>query len=120
MNKTAKERMKHIIFDQYANLYDSWFIKNEAILESELLLLKHAIEDPGKALSIGCGTGLFEYFLKNKFDINVQHGVEPAKGMADIAQKRGLEVQIAEAEKLPFNSDAIFDTVFLNGSSSYI
>jgi len=43
-----------------ASKYDSWFLSNPYVLESEALLLKYLLEpSPGRALSVGCGSGLF-------------------------------------------------------------
>lgn len=52
------------------------------------------------------GTGRFAVPL------GIRIGVEPAKAMADIAQKRGIEVYEAKAEKLPFD-DSSFDFVLI-------
>lgn len=52
------------------------------------------------------GTGRFAVPL------GIRVGVEPAKAMADIAQKRGIEVYEEKAEKLTFN-DSIFDFVLI-------
>ena len=32
-------------FDEHAGEYDSWFLKNRCVLESEVLLLKHVWKD---------------------------------------------------------------------------
>jgi ubiquinone/menaquinone biosynthesis C-methylase UbiE len=106
-------------FDEYAKQYDEWFLKNRRVLQSEVLLLKHFLARPGKALSVGCGSGLFELLLRREHGISIEHGVEPARGMALIAQRRGMTVRGGRAEQLPF-SDAEFDTVMLNGTPSYI
>jgi ubiquinone/menaquinone biosynthesis C-methylase UbiE len=107
------------VFDEHAAEYDGWFLKNRNILQSEVELLAGFLEDPGKALSVGCGSGLFEMILRDVHDIEVRFGVEPAEGMAEIAVKRGMEVQVGSAEVLPFD-DASFDTVLFNGTPSYI
>ena len=106
-------------FDEYAEQYDAWFLLNRNVLDSEILLLKHFLSDPGKALSVGCGSGLFEHLLRTEHDIEITHGVEPASGMADIALKRGMDVLEGSAESLPCD-DAEFDTVIFNGTPSYI
>lgn len=106
-------------FDEYAGEYDAWFLNNQNVLDSEVLLLKHFLKTPGRALSVGCGSGLFEHILRTEHGITIQHGVEPAAGMAEIAQKRGLEVKSGTAEELPFG-DEEFDTVILNGTPGYI
>jgi ubiquinone/menaquinone biosynthesis C-methylase UbiE len=106
-------------FDEHAAEYDSWFLKNRNVLQSEVELLAGALEDPGRALSVGCGSGLFEMILREGHDIDIRFGVEPAQGMAEIAEKRGMEVQIGPAEQLPFDDES-FDTVVFNGTPSYI
>jgi ubiquinone/menaquinone biosynthesis C-methylase UbiE len=111
--------MKHEPFDEYAEHYDTWFLNNRKVLESELLLLKYFLPSPGKALSVGCGSGLFEQLLKKEYGIEIAHGVEPAEGMARIAEKRGMDVTPGTAEQLPF-PDTEFDTVIFNGTPGYI
>jgi ubiquinone/menaquinone biosynthesis C-methylase UbiE len=106
-------------FDEYAEKYDSWFLKNEAVLDSEVALLAHFLEQPGRALSVGCGSGLFESLLEKDFGIRITEGLEPAEHMAEIARKRGMKVEIGHAEEMPFEEDS-FDTVIFNGSPSYI
>lgn len=106
-------------FDEHAEEYDAWFLKNLKVLESEVLLLKRFLEDPGEALSVGCGSGLFEHILRSEHGIDIRFGVEPAEGMARIAEKRGMTVKPGIAQELPFDSDK-FDTVLLNGNPSYI
>ena len=111
--------MSDSTFDEHAAEYDSWFMKNRNVLQSEVDLLAGALPKPGRCLSVGCGSGLFEKILRDAHDIDIRFGVEPAEGMAEIAVKRGMEVQIAPAEKLPFEA-ASFDTVLFNGTPSYI
>ncbi len=106
-------------FDEHAERYDSWFLKNRKVLESEVLLLKHFLKTPGKSLSVGCGSGLFEHILRTEHDIEIRFGVEPSEGMAQIAEKRGMMVKPGFAEALPYD-DAEFDTVLMNGTPSYI
>lgn len=106
-------------FDEHAEQYDSWFLRNRNVLESEVLLLKHFLKSPGKSLSVGCGSGLFEHILRTVHGIEIRYGVEPSEGMAHIAEKRGMEVKSGVAEELPYG-DAEFDTVLLNGTPSYI
>ena len=53
-----------IAFDEYSDAYDAWFQRNQAILESELRLVALALgPTPGRTLSVGCGTGIFEQLL---------------------------------------------------------
>ena len=106
-------------FDEHAEQYDAWFLKNQNVLDSEVLLLKHFLAHPGNALSVGCGSGLFEHILRTEHGIDIRNGVEPASGMAEIAVKRGMQVKSGSAEDLPY-ADAEFDTVLLNGTPGYI
>jgi len=67
------------------------------------------LTNPENAVSIGVGSGLFASKL------GIKYGVEPAKGMADLARKRGIEVKIGSAEDLPFpekNSTRSFSALF--------
>lgn len=106
-------------FDEYAEAYDSWFLLNRNVLQSEVLLIKQMLNEPGRTLSVGCGSGLFEYLLRTEHGIDIRFGVEPAAGMAAIAEKRGMEVKQGVATALPFGDEA-FDTVLLNGTPGYI
>ncbi len=105
-------------FDTHANKYDAWFLQNENLLFSELKLVAHFLQKDKKILSIGCGSGLFEMLLAQKYDIHVNHGIEPSTDMAQIAQKRGLKVLLGTAEEVEFGSD--WDIIMFNGSPSYI
>lgn len=106
-------------FDQYADRYDSWFQQNPNVLASEVLLLAKALGTPGRTLSVGCGSGLFESILRREHDVVIEEGIEPAEGMAEIAGKRGMRVRIAPAESNPHEDDA-FDTVLMNGIPAYL
>lgn len=106
-------------FAQFANAYDEWFLKNENVLISEVRLLAHFLQKPGRALSIGCGSGLFEAILKRDYNIEIKEGLEPAEGMADIAIERGISVRIGTAEDSDFGQEE-YDTVIFNGTPSYI
>lgn len=106
-------------FDEHSGEYDTWFLQNPNVLASEVLLLARFLQPPGKALSVGCGSGLFEQTLRREHGIQIDYGVEPADGMARIAEMRGLAVKRGTAENLPFDPEA-FDTVLLNGIPSYV
>jgi SAM-dependent methyltransferase len=106
-------------FDLFANDYDAWFADNRDLLQSEVLLLAYAWPGGGRALSVGCGTGLFEAILARDHGITVHAGVEPAEGMAAIARQRGMQVTVGTAEHADLG-DADFDIVLFNGSTSYI
>lgn len=106
-------------FDEYASLYDSWFLENPNVLLSEARLVAKTLEGSKKILSVGCGSGLFEKILREDFGINITDGIEPAEGMAVIARKRGMDVVLATAEEADFGN-AIYDAILFNGSPSYI
>lgn len=111
--------MMDSVFDEHAEKYDRWFLANPNVLESEVLMIRRALDDPGKTLSVGCGSGLFEHILRVSHGVDIRHGVEPAAEMAAIAAKRGVEVKAGGAESLPFGG-AEFETVLLNGVPSYV
>lgn len=103
-----------------AGRYDAWFLRNNYVLESEVLLLKYMLEPgPGRALSVGCGSGLFEFILRTRYGIVISDCVEPSPAMAEVARARGLSVRIGYAEELPFE-DSTFDTVIMNGVLDYV
>lgn len=106
-------------FDKYAGEYDAWFFNNVDLLTSEVNLVAHFLKDAGKVFSVGCGSGLFESILKKDFGITIEHGIEPSSGMAEIARKRGLNVEVVTAEEAEFGEDE-YNTVLFNGTPSYI
>lgn len=106
-------------FDQYAEKYDAWFLDNHNVLYSEVRLVAHCLQNAGRTFSVGCGSGLFEMILRNEYGINVDKGLEPSEGMADIARKRGMSVAISTAENYDFGTEQ-YDTILLNGTPSYI
>ncbi len=107
-------------FDKYASEYDAWFIENRAVLESEVRLVAHTLRgNCGDVLSIGCGSGLFEKILAEQHNITITEGVEPAEGMALIARKRGMNVDIAPIEAADLGEDK-YDTILFNGCPCYI
>lgn len=111
--------MGYQAFDQYANEYDCWFLENQNVLETELRLVAACLENSGKILSIGCGSGLFEKLLEDRYGIRISKGIEPARGMAEIAQKRGFDVEINTAEEADYGCE-LYDTVLFNGCPCYM
>lgn len=106
-------------FDIYANEYDSWFIENSNVLETEVKLVASCLKDSGDVLSIGCGSGLFEKIMANKYGLTVRKGIEPSAAMAEIARKRGMEVTIGTGEEADYGVEE-FDTVLFNGCPCYM
>ena len=111
--------METWLFDEFADAYDRWFMQNENVLLSEVLLVRHALRECGETLSVGCGSGLFEQILRSRFTLDIRNGAEPSAAMAHIARQRGMQVLIAPAERLTF-PDGTFDTVLMNGVPSYL
>ena len=106
-------------FDEFAALYDAWFMKNSNVLASELKLVAYFLKDTGRALSVGCGSGLFEKLLRTEYRIDILHGIEPSAGMAKIARQRGMDVTIETAEAADFGYE-LWDTILYNGTTGYI
>ncbi len=106
-------------FDVHAKRYDAWFMDNANLLLSEVKLVAATLRGAKNILSVGCGSGLFEKILRDDFGIVIADGIEPAEGMAEIARKRGVNVEVATAEDGDFGSGR-YDTILFNGSPSYI
>lgn len=111
--------MGYKTFDKYASEYDAWFIENENVLECEVRLVAACLEPGKQILSIGCGSGLFEKILKDKYQITIQKGIEPAAAMADIAMKRGMDVTVGTAEDTDYGENC-YDIVLFNGCPCYM
>ena len=111
--------MGYQTFDKYASEYDAWFIENQNVLECEVRLVAACLEKGKKILSIGCGSGLFEKIIREKYDIDIQKGIEPAAAMAAIASKRGIDVTVGTAEETDYG-EACYDIVLFNGCPCYM
>ena len=94
------------IFEKNAQKYDEWFDANTLAYESEILALGKFVPTRNNSLEVGVGTGRFAVPL------GIKIGVEPAKAMADIARKRGIQTCQSRAEKLPFR-DSSFGYVLI-------
>ena len=99
-------------FDEHASAYDSWFFDNQNLLTSELKLVAHFLDKDSEILSVGCGSGLFESLLAKDYDIHIKYGIEPSKDMAEVAEKRGLQVDISPAETCEIESNK-FDIIIV-------
>jgi ubiquinone/menaquinone biosynthesis C-methylase UbiE len=103
--------MKEVVeaFDQHAEDYDKWFDTPEGKvlfrMEVEAVrLLTRDIEKP--SLEIGVGTGRFAK------ELGIDAGIDPSSKSLEIAKKRGIKVEKAKGEKLPFK-DKSFGAVFI-------
>lgn len=106
-----KEKIR--VFDIYAAEYDSWFETHKYAYQSELEAVKKFIPEHGLGIDIGCGTGRFS----TPFSIPI--GVEPSKGMAKIAESRGMTVHNTTSEELPFCKEH-FDFVLLINTICFV
>lgn len=93
-------------FEKYTSRYEDWFENNEYAYRSELQAVKELLPESQNGLEIGVGSGRFAAPLSVKF------GVEPSGKMAEIAQRRGINVIGGVAEALPF-ADSVFDLVLM-------
>ena len=84
-------------FDEHSEKYDAWFLKNRNVLESEIRMLKRFLAEPGRTLSVGCGSGLFEHIFRTEHGIDIRLGIEPSAEMAQIAEMLGMEVKSGTA-----------------------
>ncbi len=100
-------------FETSAEDFDSWFNRNQAIFESELLAQQQFIADPEHTVSIGCGSGIFDERL------GIKSGVEPSEDMAKLARKRGMKIKIGTAEAIPYEDETV-QTVLLGTILSYV
>ena len=96
-------------FDAHAAEYDKWFDSAEgrALFASEVgvvRLLMMNLEHP--FLEIGIGTGRFAK------ELAIDAGIDPSERALALANKRGIKVQKAAGENIPF-ADASFGAVFV-------
>jgi len=94
------------VFDQQAVEYDRWFDEHELVYQAEVAALRKFISPTGLGIEVGVGTGRFA------IPLGIRFGIDPSRGMLDIAQERGLRVCQAVGERLPFR-DEQFDLVLL-------
>lgn len=96
-------------FDSCAEDYDRWFDNTEGtiLFQTELAAVRSVLHEvPGPYLEIGVGTGRFAR------ELGIQYGIDPAMRMLRIAEARGIEVQQATGEFLPFG-EKIFGGIFI-------
>ncbi|HSQ77774.1 MAG TPA: class I SAM-dependent methyltransferase, partial [Nitrospirota bacterium] len=92
-------------FDRNVNRYEQWFIDHPLAYLSEVLAVRELLPK-GSGVEIGVGTGRFAAPL------GITRGIEPSRAMAELAQRKGIEVLSGVAEKLPFG-DNEFDFVLM-------
>ncbi len=89
-------------FNDHAEEYDRWYDENEQVYHAELEAVRRFIPQGGRGLEVGVGTGRFAAPL------GVRTGIDPSRNMLEIARSRGVDVQQARGERLPFAS-GVFD-----------
>ncbi len=89
-------------FDSVAGLYDSWYQRNPVTAANEVDLVREALEGaPGPCMEVGVGTGFFASI------VGCRYGVDPSRGMLEIARMRGVEAAVGRAERLPVATGSI-------------
>ncbi|WP_201353167.1 class I SAM-dependent methyltransferase [Hydrogenimonas urashimensis] len=94
------------IFEKYAEDYEKWFERHGRLYRAELEAVRSLMPPFQKGVEIGVGSGRFAAPL------GIQTGVEPSSRMAEIARRRGVDVIVGVAEKLPFD-DGSFDMALM-------
>ncbi|MDD4527596.1 MAG: class I SAM-dependent methyltransferase [Candidatus Margulisbacteria bacterium] len=100
------KRTSSNIFDNNVQDYDDWFNRHEETWLSELILIKSLLPKSNNCLEIGVGTGRFAQAL------NIKQGIDPSYEMKLFAENKGITVQQAKAEKMPF-PDNSFDCLLM-------
>lgn len=62
--------MEHNPFDSLVSEYESWFVQNKTLFQSELLALKQVIPIGEKGIEIGIGSGIFNRKLKKIIEVD--------------------------------------------------
>lgn len=96
------------LYDETAGFYDHRY--TEIQRQKYSAVIKHLPSRFGRALDVGCGTGLFLDELRRRARFVV--GVDISEKMLNVAQGRGsgAGLLLADAESLPFK-DQTFDCV---------
>lgn len=108
MKLITQNTTKEQVLEEYKN-YPSTLSEIEPYHESRLAPILYEIPKGSMVLDVGCNDGTFMQLLKEKRSCNV-FGVDVSETALEEAKKKGLSVQYADAEKLPF-SDGTFDVV---------
>ena len=90
------------LFDEKALDYDSWYIRNRITALNEVKLVRLLMEGSDiPCLEVGVGSG---YFASR---VNCGLGLDPSIEMLKLARRRGIEVVLGRAERIPFSSNSI-------------
>jgi len=85
---------------------------------ARILPIYYEIPNGAKVLDCGCNSGEFMKMLKEKKGCDV-YGVDVSQKVVDIAKAKGLNVQLAKAEALPFKKGT-FDVVTIMETLEHI
>ena len=88
-------------FENNFDEYENWFTDNKYAYLSEIKAIKQICKVPKNAIEIGIGSGLFAEPL------GIKKGIDPSLTMLEMAKNRGLDVDIAVAENLPYADNSI-------------
>ncbi len=99
-------KTENYLFDKTASAYDHWFEEHENAWRSEILAIKQFVPVGKEGLEVGVGTGRFAA------EFGVRRGIEPARNMAKMARKRGIDVAEGVGENLPYPNNC-FDFVLM-------
>ena len=86
-------------------------IEEYPFCRSRISPLLYEIPDGSKVLDVGCNSGEFMKLLKEKRNCDV-YGIDISRQVVDLAKAKGLNAQVADADKLPY-PDKSFDVVCL-------
>lgn len=96
-------------FESLANQYDKWFDspRGREIFSLEVACLQQLIGNlEGRWLEVGVGTGRFAKAL------GIKEGIDPAQAVLKIAADRGIKVNLARAEDIPYPAET-FDGLLM-------
>ncbi len=88
-------------FNLHLDEYEHWFTVNRWVYESELDAIRKVLPTSGRGIEIGIGSGLFAAPL------GIREGIDPSAVMREKARERGLDVQDAVAESLPYPDESV-------------
>lgn len=95
-------------FDEIAEEYDDSIpVHVMEHLTERRVALAESVMPGGSVLDVGCGTGRFLDALPTRYECT---GIDVSAGMLDYARKKGLKVERASSNDLPFDDDS-FDLV---------
>ncbi len=95
--------MTYQAFDAHADEYDAWYDSEpgKSIYALEVECLRPLLHSyPRPYLEVGVGSGRFARVL------GIEYGVDPSPVLLEKAKSRGINVWIANGEKLPFPEGA--------------